>query len=218
MSEARDAVLGAIRRSLGREALPETAVADLERALCEPKARILPAVDADVVGHFLSRAQALAMTTTRVARRAEVPAAVVDYLTARDLPKRLVIAGALRDLPWSAGFEVRHGATQRDDPVSVTSCFAAVAETGSLVLLSGPDSPTTLNFTPDDMIAVLAVRDVVAHQEEVWQRLRRERQGWPRTINLISGPSRTADIEQVVQLGVHGPRRVHVVLVDETAE
>jgi L-lactate utilization protein LutC len=82
-------------------------------------------------------------------------------------------------------------------------------------MLSGPETPTTLNFTPDDMIAVLDRRDIVAHQEEVWQRIRRERKALPRTINLVSGPSRTADIEQVVQLGVHGPRRVHVVLVEE---
>ena len=121
----------------------------------------------------------------------------------------------MRDLPWPEGFEVRSGATRQDDPVSVTACLAAVAETGSLVLVSGPATPTTLNFTPDDMIAVLHRRDVVAHQEEVWQRLRRERSAWPRTVNFVSGPSRTADIEQVVQLGVHGPRRVHIILVDE---
>ena len=217
MSEARAAILGAIRAALGRAALPAATVAALERDLREPKAGILPPVGADVVEHFLARARALSMTIARVARRTDVPAAVVDYLSARELPKRLVIASALADLQWPAGIEVRQGATRREDPVSVTSCFGAVAETGSLVLASGPKSPTTLNFTPDDMIAVLAVPDIFAHQEEVWQRLRRERQPLPRTINLVSGPSRTADIEQVVQLGVHGPRRVHVIVVGNAA-
>jgi L-lactate dehydrogenase complex protein LldG len=214
MSESRSAILSAIRSSLGRTDLPKEAVAELERGLREPKARILPRVDGDVVEFFLVRAQALAMTIARVARRTEVPAAAVDYLTQRNLPKRLVVASALKDLQWPAGIDVRHGATKQDDPVSVTACFAAVAETGSLAMLSGPETPTTLNFTPDDMIAVLDRRDIVAHQEEVWQRIRRERKTLPRTINLVSGPSRTADIEQVVQLGVHGPRRVHVILVD----
>lgn len=217
MSESRSAVLSAIRGSLGRTELPKQTVAELERGLREPKARILPRVDGDVVEYFLVRAQALSMTVARVPSRAEVPAATVDYLTKHDLPKRLVVASALKDLQWPAGVGVRHGATLQDDPVSVTACFAAVAETGSLVMLSGPETPTTLNFTPDDMIAVLDRRDIVAHQEEVWQRIRRERKTLPRTINLVSGPSRTADIEQVVQLGVHGPRRVHVILVGEVA-
>jgi L-lactate dehydrogenase complex protein LldG len=166
-----------------------------------------------VVEHFLARAQALAMTVARVARRIDVPAATAEYLAARSLPRKLVVAPALKDLQWPSGIEVRHGATRREDPVSVTACFAAVAETGSLVMLSGPETPTTLNFTPDDMIAVLERRDVTAHAEDVWRRLRAERSTFPRTINLVSGPSRTADIEQVVQLGVHGPRRVHLILV-----
>jgi L-lactate dehydrogenase complex protein LldG len=214
MSEARTAILSAIRRSLGRDELSVDAAAELELALSEPKARILPQVGNDVVEHFLVRAQALAMTIARVVRRADVPAAAAEYVRNRRLPNRLVVAAALQDLTWPDGFEVRHGATRREDPVSVTDCFAAVAETGSLVLTSGPATPTTLNFTPDDMIAVLAVGDIAAHQEVVWQRLRRERAALPRTVNFVSGPSRTADIEQVVQLGVHGPRRVHVILVE----
>ena len=217
MSEARAAILSAIRQSLGREEMAASVVTELDRGLREPKSRILPRVDGDVVEHFLGRAQVLSMTIARVARRADVSTAAVDYLTARDLSRKLVVASALKDLQWPAGIEVRHGATVREDPVSVTACFAAIAETGSLVMLSGPETPTTLNFTPDDMIAVLHRRDIVAHQEEVWQRIRRERKALPRTINLVSGPSRTADIEQVVQLGVHGPRRVHVILVEEAA-
>lgn len=217
MSEARAAILSAIRTSLGRNELPSSAQAELERNLGEPKARILPQVGDDVVEHFVARAQALAMTIARVAHRADVPAEAAEYLRNRDLPKRLVVASALQDLAWPDGFAVRYGATRQDDPVSVTACCAAVAETGSLVLTSGPATPTTLNFTPDDMIAVLHRHDVVAHQEEVWQRLRRGGGPLPRTVNFVSGPSRTADIEQVVQLGVHGPRRVHVVLVDEPA-
>jgi len=217
MSEARAAILSAIRQSLGREEMAASVVTELDRGLREPKSRILPRVDGDVVEHFLGLAQVLSMTIARVARRADVSTAAVDYLTARDLSRKLVVASALKDLQWPAGIEVRHGATVREDPVSVTACFAAIAETGSLVMLSGPETPTTLNFTPDDMIAVLHRRDIVAHQEEVWQRIRRERKALPRTINLVSGPSRTADIEQVVQLGVHGPRRVHVILVEEAA-
>lgn len=215
MSEARTAILSAIRSSLGRDGPGADAVAGLERGMREPGTRILPRVDGDVVEHFAARAQSLAATIAKVARRDEVPAAVVDYLKQRGLPTALVVAAALKDLAWPPEVQVQQRATTRGDLVSVTACFGAIAETGSLVMRSGPESPTTLNFTPDDMIAVLDVRDIVAHAEEVWQRLRKD--PMPRTVNLISGPSRTADIEQVVQLGVHGPRRVHVVLVGSAA-
>jgi L-lactate dehydrogenase complex protein LldG len=97
----------------------------------------------------------------------------------------------------------------------VTPCFAAIAETGSVVLLSSAQTPTTLNFVPDDHIVVLGTAQIVWHIEDVWQRLRARGTSLPRAVNIVSGPSRTADIEQVVQLGVHGPRRVHLLVVDQ---
>ena len=108
---------------------------------------------------------------------------------------------------------------QPTDQASVTSAFAGVAETGSLALISGPDSPTSLNYLPDNHIVVLQVGQIVGSYEEVWQRLREKMsEDWPRAVNWITGPSRTADIEQELLLGAHGPRRLHVVLVDEEAE
>ena len=101
--------------------------------------------------------------------------------------------------------------------MSFTGSFAGVAETGTLVLLSGPESPTTLNFLPDVHIALLFTDRVVGSYEDVWARLR-ARDGatvMPRVVNWITGPSRTADIEQTLLLGAHGPRRLHIILVDE---
>jgi L-lactate dehydrogenase complex protein LldG len=98
----------------------------------------------------------------------------------------------------------------------VSHAFGAVAETGTLVLASGADNPTTLNFLPDNHIVVVDANDVAADFESVFARLRArygERQ-LPRVVNMITGPSRSADIQQTLILGAHGPRRLHVIICD----
>ncbi len=102
---------------------------------------------------------------------------------------------------------------------SVSHAFAGVAETGTLVLASGPDNPTSLNFLPDNHIVVIDAKDVAGDYESIWPRLR-EQYGeglMPRAVNLITGPSRSADIEQTLILGAHGPRRLHVIVVGDAS-
>ena len=123
-----------------------------------------------------------------------------------------LIQGLLWPEDWKVGYRVATG----EDHVSVTGAFAAIAETGTLALLSGPSSPTTLRFLPDDHIVVIESQQIVAHVEDVWDLMREEYDGPPRTMNLITGPSRTADVEQTIQLGAHGPRRLHVVILTDT--
>jgi L-lactate dehydrogenase complex protein LldG len=84
-------------------------------------------------------------------------------------------------------------------------------------MASGPDHPVTLNLLPDTHIVVLNEADIVGGYEEVWMMLRQRygKDGMPRTVNTITGPSRTADIEQTIELGAHGPRRLHIVVVGE---
>ena len=118
--------------------------------------------------------------------------------------------------------ELRRGRAEDADQVGVTACFAAIAETGTLMLTSGPESPTRNNFLPDTHIVVLRGAQVVASYEDGWARLRAERttagqSPMPRTVNFITGPSRTGDIEQRIELGAHGPRRLHIVLIDDAA-
>jgi L-lactate dehydrogenase complex protein LldG len=111
--------------------------------------------------------------------------------------------------------EVTTGPSDGGDLVAVSHAFGAAAESGTLMLVSGPGNPTTLNFLPDTHVVVLDAQDVAGDYETLWQRVR-ERYGagaMPRTVNLITGPSRSADIEQTLILGAHGPRRLHVVVV-----
>jgi L-lactate dehydrogenase complex protein LldG len=112
---------------------------------------------------------------------------------------------------------VSSGASDGQQLASVSHAFGAVAETGTVVLTSGADNPTTLNFLPDNHIVVVNVNDVAADFETIFAQLRRSFGDGqlPRVVNLITGPSRSADIEQTLILGAHGPRRLHVIVVGE---
>jgi L-lactate dehydrogenase complex protein LldG len=216
MSAGRDAILGAIRRSLKRGPDDRTASGH-PRGLVPARAQIPPGAQVDL---FVTQATEQSATVDRVADRESVPEAVVAYLKAENLPAavRMAPEPALEALPWDgqALLEVARGPAVERDQVSVTAALAAVAETGTLVLQSAATAPTTLNFLPETHIVVLEAAAVVGAYEEVWDRLRTAAgpAPLPRTVNLITGPSRSADIEQTLQLGAHGPRRLHVILVD----
>ena len=100
-----------------------------------------------------------------------------------------------------------------EEQLSVVFAFVAIAETGTLMMLSGPDTPASMHLLPETHIAVVPTERVVAHYEEAFALARDERGQLPRATNLVSGPSRTGDIEQTIVLGAHGPYRVHVILV-----
>jgi L-lactate dehydrogenase complex protein LldG len=125
----------------------------------------------------------------------------------------------LDEIPWGMRpmLRTRRGRAAAEDKVSLTPCHSAIAETGTLMLVSGPETPTTLNFLPDTHIVVVRRDQVVATYEDGLDRLRADRGSdkLPRVINFITGPSRTADIEQQIELGAHGPRRLHIVLIGE---
>ncbi len=160
-------------------------------------------------------------SVARVADMNAVPAAVADYLAAQNLPGRAVMAPhpELRAMPWSTRplLEIREGRAEATDAVSIQHAFAGIAETGTLMMPGGPDRPVTLNLLADTEIAVLRASVIVGAYEEAWDKLRAEIGAMPRNVMLITGPSRSADIEQTLELGAHGPRRLHVVLVEDAA-
>ena len=118
------------------------------------------------------------------------------------------------DLDWEgAGLAIEARPTTGDDRLGITGAFCAIAETGTLVILSGADTPTATTLLPDTHIAVLRTERVVAGMEEAFALIRRELERLPRAMNMISGPSRTGDIEQTIVLGAHGPYRVHILVL-----
>jgi L-lactate dehydrogenase complex protein LldG len=153
---------------------------------------------------------------------ASVAEEVTCYLASENLPAQVVMAPdpALDEIPWSARplLQIRRGRAEQIDAVSLTPCLAAIAETGTLMLVSGAETPTTLNFLPDTHIVLVRGEQVVASYEDGWDLVRARASGvsgtLPRTINFITGPSRTGDIEQRIQLGAHGPRRLHIILLE----
>lgn len=215
MSEQRAAVLGAVRSALGRASDDPPTPAEVAERLADPPSGPRPALGAAREAAFLARLEAAAGSFERVASPAQVGDAVARYLEKQDLPALGVISGdaLLAGLVWPEGARFEARAATAEDTVAVVSAFAGVAETGSLVLLSAPQHPTSLNFLPDHFIAILFSHRILPHLEDVWEALRHETGGMPRTVNYVTGPSRTADVEQTIQMGAHGPRKVHVVLI-----
>ena len=214
MSAAKERILGAVRRSLGRAGpLPESVRAGLERRLVEPTPNLKPALDEDPVGLFVRKANAVHTRTSMVPTLAGVSEVVVRHVEDNGLGDAIVVAPELEGLPWSNRLVVEGRPARGSDQLSVTGAFAGIAETGSVMLLSGPQSPTTLNFLPEDHIVVLHESRIVPHPEDAWALLRAERGAMPRTVNVICGPSKTGDVELVITEGAHGPRRFHVVVV-----
>ena len=228
MSGDRERVLGGVRRALGRggdadaDAVATRAVSDRlagrPRGPIPARSQLDPAAQVDL---FETMAREQAATIVRVADADAIPAAVADYLKAANMPPQVRLApdAHLTALPWEGQplLEVATGRAAAEDRVSLTGAFAGIAETGTLMLLSGPTHPTTLNFLPEAHIVVLRAVDVVGPYEDAWARMRTKRgnEDMPRTVNFVTGPSRTADIEQTIQLGAHGPRRLHIILVGD---
>ncbi len=225
---SRDRILDNVRRALRRSA--PAAVAALETRLVEAPAGPLPARGqlprAERIAMFIKMADQARATVKRVARADDLPAAIADYLASENLPARLRLAPdpRLTGLPWHARplIEITTGPSDGSDAVSLCQAEAGLAETGTLMMASGAQGPTTLNFLPETEIVVLGADDVVGGLEEAWAALRARRgfstkdiAAMPRTVNFITGPSRSADIGQKLQMGAHGPRRLHIVVVGE---
>ncbi len=217
----RDAILGRLKRGIaGDEATRRAAVLDRLAARAPgpipAKAKLEGAA---LVDHFVAQAESVATTTERVASAAEVPAAIAAYLRSRNLPQavRRGTDPRLAALPFEteAQLDVSVGPSTGRELVGLSAALAGVSETGTVVLVSGEDNPTTLNFLPDHHLVVVFAEDLVGSYEDVWARIRARRgEGqMPRAVNMITGPSRSGDIEQTMLLGAHGPRALHLIVV-----
>src|SRR3972149_1710575 len=211
---ARERILQRIRRAQGRGG----SVSAAEREGIEAYVRAhlrgpVRELQGDLAARLQERGQASAATLERVAGLAEVPAAVARYLDAQRLPKSGCVWPRLAALEWAgAGLRLEARAARDEDAVGVTGVFCALAETGTLMLCSGADTPASVSLLPETHVAIVPAARIVAAMEDGWDLARAELGRLPRAVNFISGPSRTADIEQTIVLGAHGPYRVHIVI------
>lgn len=216
---ARDAILGRVRRATGRGAGDGPGDGAAERAAWAEAARSLPPPrQAATHGparltQFLQKVEAAAGTVSRVSAMAELPRALAHELRNRNLGAavRMGTDPVLAGLDWGT-IETSVGPGRIEEPATLSRAEFAMAEAGTLVLASGPDNPVTLTFLGETHFVVLRERDLLAGFEDFWPAWR-ARGLDPRTINMVTGPSRSADIGQVLQLGAHGPIALHVFVV-----
>ncbi len=217
---SRTQILGRIRNALGAD------LADLERRsavagrLADAPHHPIPARSLrpapELAAMFENALAAQGADIVAVAEPSRIPAAVANYLETRSLPLRMRTGADpyLAALPWEGtpGLARETGPAQADDSAGLSHAVAGVAETGTLVLASGPDNPVTLAFVPDTHLVVVTADTIVGSYEQAMERL--DALGpLPRTLNLVSGPSRTGDIGGKIVMGAHGPRRLAVLVV-----
>lgn len=220
---AREAILGKVRKSLGGGHNDAARLAAVEARLAKAPKGIIPERgqldDKARRRLFVAMAEKVSASVKQVKSHDDVPKAVAEYLRSRNLPAAIRIGAdkRLAKMPWASqrALNVKRGPSDGDDETGVSHAFGAIAESGTLVLASGSDNPTTINFLPEHHIVVVDAKDVAGDMESVISRLRRKygKGEMPRTLNFITGPSRSGDIEQKLLLGAHGPRALHIILV-----
>jgi L-lactate dehydrogenase complex protein LldG len=222
MSTARDNVFGRVRKALGKRERDIAGLAAAEAVIAGHAQGPRPGLAGDRVERFMQRARDMESTVERIADRVAIPTAVARYLDGLQLPPALAAQKSHAGVCWpefaaldwtGAGLAIEARPTTGDDRLGITGAFCAIAETGTMVILTGADAPTATALLPDTHVAVVSAERIVDGMEDAFALIRRERGVLPRAVNLISGPSRTGDIEQTIVLGAHGPFRVHILVV-----
>lgn len=224
-TSARTAILGRIRSSLGAldNDAARIAAADA-RIAAKPRAVVPQRVakaGTDLVARFKEELERQLATVKDVATAAEIPAAIAEYLHGNNQPLNLRHGadGDLNSLDFSSvgGFEIATGPATPGDTAGLSAAFAGIAETGTMALASGADNPVTLGFLPDTHIIVVPRKRIVATFEDAFLLLQQNggTTSMPRTLNLITGPSRTADIGGRIVIGAHGPRRLLAIIAGD---
>ncbi len=214
MSNARERIFAAIARR--KQAIPQPAFATPEAPLSA--GNTIPAsaqlTGAGLHAAFEQRVDASGASFELLESDADIPAAVARYLSAQGAPGQCFVNAAVAGLDWLSvpGLDIGCQAEDADRPVCIASAYKGIAETGSLVLTSAPGHSAASYFLAEYLIVILSRADIVATQESVWTHLRQHPGGMPRSVHLITGPSRTGDIEQKIVIGAHGPKRLHLLL------
>ncbi len=224
---SREQILSKVRAALAGGAPVEDRRKSVATRLANPVRHPLPErIDkspAELTTLFTSFLTTSLASVVEVENADAVPAAIATYLRGQNLPQRVRLGddAYLSALPWSTEptLERTSGRAVGDDEASISHASAGVAETGTIVMASGPDNPVTLNFLPETHVVVVEEADIVGPYEDALDRIaaRFGKGQMPRTVNMIGGPSRSADIGGRLVIGAHGPRRLCVVLVKRPA-
>lgn len=214
-SDARRAIFKRIREAQQRPDQPtESERRAVQDYLRQHSRGPRPDIGQDIVQRFKEQAVRMADTVDEVALLSDVPMAVIHYLDSIGVARKAIAWKSLDEIQWaSAGLQIEFRPPKNEDQVGITGVFCAVAETGTLMMLSGPDTYPSASLLPETHIALVPASRIVPAMEDAFALAREERGTLPRATNFISGPSRTGDIEQTIVLGAHGPYRVHAIIV-----
>ena len=205
--ESRDVIFervrSAIGRKLGQKPLPPP----------EPLLRVHGQPLETRITRFRAALEALGGTFTEVPHPAAARAAVeklVDGQSCVASPHPFLAQCGITGTPYANPEELRNACA--DSAVGITSAYCLLAETGTIVLRATPEEPRLISLLPPVHIAVVPQDRLLTNLDEMLSMI-------PRPVDdssamvLVTGPSRTGDIEQFLVRGVHGPGHVHVILV-----
>jgi len=206
---ARDRILARVKRATGGGE-PAAVAARMGQSAPVPAAGRTQGDDR--IEQFMAKAVAVDATASRIASLDDLPKALAQELRSRNLPAAIRTGeDPAFDRDWGT-VERSVGTGRLDEPATLSRAEFAMAETGTLILASGPQNPVTLTFLGETHFVVIPAEDIKAGFEDMWEAWR-ERGLDPRTVNMVTGPSRSADIGQTLQLGAHGPVALHVFVV-----
>lgn len=182
------------------------------RSTPAPEPYSAPAV-LDPVSAFAERARLANAEVHVVESEDAIPEAIADLLRSKNLPATLCMPAIARTLPWDNAPELTIETAApgpEDSAVSIAQC--GIAESGTLAYVAAVDAPPSWHFRAGFEIAVIDARDILPHMEDVLRRVK-DAEGLPSTLNFVTGPSRTGDIEQTLELGAHGPKALAILIV-----
>jgi L-lactate dehydrogenase complex protein LldG len=220
---SRQAILGRLKSHISNDKSEDTRRNEVANRLNKRPVGVLPDITTSqvrLINRFKEKAIAASASVERVGA-SQVGNAVTRWLRNHNLPGEARIGSdrRLNDLKKQAekSLTLHSGPSDGHDLVGISHGECGIAETGTLALFSGSANPTTINFLPENHIVLVSQKDILRHYEEIWPRIRRRfgKGQMPRSVNLITGPSRSADIEQTLILGAHGPVRLHIIIVSD---
>jgi len=156
----------------------------------------------------------VAASLDKAASLADVPQAVDRYLATHGLARDIALQPEpiLTAMDWR-GYRL-HDEVKSDTPVAVGKALWGIAETGTLVFHSGPHSPTLFDFFPLHHLVVIEAGRILGYLEDYVAES--AGQAVPRNVNFVTGASGTTDIEGTLVRGAHGPRFLHIILVEDS--
>ena len=180
-------------------------IEQFESELQKVGARFHRAADSDSVVEHIGQIASLRQARTAIGWDAELPGGI-------DLAGKLEKKGIRFITEASDGEFIRRAASA---DIGVSGVDHAIADTGTLVLLARRGQARSVSLLPPVHVAVVRAGQILSSLDDLFPVLRHDGNGeLPSAVTFITGPSRTADIELTLVVGVHGPQELHVVLLD----